>query len=205
VRTGQWSFQQEAFQVAAEWFVATAASAERRWDSPGLGEWTVRDLVGHTTRALVTTTAYLGSPTGAVELPSPEAYFAAAMSRADPAAVARRGRDAGAELGEEPAAAVRAAAGPAVALVRGATGDELARTPAGSIQLRDYLPTRTLELTVHTCDLCSALGLAPHVPAAAARAALDLVAALASAGGSAAPLLRAATGRGPLPDGFTVL
>jgi uncharacterized protein (TIGR03083 family) len=205
MRAQQWSFEQEACRAAAEWFVDTAAAAEGRWDSPGLGEWTVRDLMGHTTRALVTVTAYLDSPARPVELPSPEAYYSAALARTDPAAVAQRGRDAGAALGEDPAAAVRAAAGPAAALVRRATGDETASTPAGRIRLQDYLPTRTFELTVHTLDLCAALGLVPQVPPAPARSALGVVGALATAGGGAAPLLRAVTGRGPLPDGFTVL
>ena len=32
------------------------------WGGPGLGEWTLRDLVGHTSRSLVTVIDYLARP-----------------------------------------------------------------------------------------------------------------------------------------------
>ena len=61
-----WSDTLFAFDTAARWFVAvTAGIAERAagdaeiWAQLGLGEWTVRDLVGHTSRALTTVEAYL--------------------------------------------------------------------------------------------------------------------------------------------------
>jgi hypothetical protein len=78
-------------------------------------------------------------------------------------------------------------------------------TVVGGMRLRDYLPTRTFELVVHTSDLAAAIGVRPEVPAPAARQALLVVADLAVAAGLAAPLLLAATGRPGLPTGFTVL
>ncbi len=73
------------------------------------------------------------------------------------------------------------------------------------MRLIDYLPTRTFELTVHTCDLAAALGQVVEVPEAAAAESLNLLGELAIRAGRAAPLLLAATGRGSLPAGFTVL
>lgn len=37
-----------AFDAAARWFLEVSASAADRYDAPGLGEWSVRDLLGHT-------------------------------------------------------------------------------------------------------------------------------------------------------------
>jgi len=73
------------------------------------------------------------------------------------------------------------------------------------MRLRDYLPTRTFELVVHTADLATALDVPPDPPATSARQALGLVADLAVAGGLAGPLLLAATGRLGVPAGFSVL
>jgi hypothetical protein len=84
-------------------------------------------------------------------------------------------------------------------------GTELVTTIAGGMRLRDYLPTRTFELTVHTADLATALGLPLDIPAIAAAQALHIVADLAVADGLAGPLLLAATGRPGLPEGFSVL
>ena len=69
----------------------------------------------------------------------------------------------------------------------------------------DYLPTRTFELTVHTADLALAIGADLGVPTTAGGQSLELIAQLASFRGQAGALLLAATGRDPLPRGFTVL
>ncbi len=41
------------------------------WDGPGLGDWTVRDLVGHTSRSLVTVIEYFARPVHEEVVPSP--------------------------------------------------------------------------------------------------------------------------------------
>jgi hypothetical protein len=87
-------------------------------------------------------------------------------------------------------------------------GSEPADTPAGRIRISEYLPSRTVELTVHTSDLLQSQGVPAAeqtVPASAAAATLHVLADLAAQKGVAAPLLRAATGRAPLPAGFTLL
>jgi uncharacterized protein (TIGR03083 family) len=198
-----WSEERAAFADAARWF-GWVVGEVRDWDGPGLGEWTVRDLAGHTGRALLTVAAYLDQPAAAVEVGSAVDYFAVVLA-ASPAAVAERGRAAGAALGADPVAAVRASVGSVLDRVFAAGPDDLVSTPAGGMRLVDYLPTRTFELTVHGADLAVAVGADPAPPETAAARSIALLGALAARGGTAGPLLRAAAGRGPLPPGFTVL
>jgi hypothetical protein len=165
----------------------------------------VRDLVGHTSRSLLTVETYLARPAGAVEVTSAVGYFRAVRAAAADPAVAARGRDAGAALGADPEVAVAEIGARVSRLVETQDGTELMTTIAGGMRLGDYLPTRTFELAVHTADLASALGAPLDVPATAAAQALEMVADLAVAGGLAGPLLLAATGRPGLPAGYSVL
>ncbi len=199
-----WDGSRQAFADAAQWFVRTSALVGDRWEQPGLGEWDVRALVGHTSRSLLTVEMYLARPAAAVEVPSPGDYFRATREMAAGADVAARGRDAGVALGADPAAAVAEIAGRVLPLVDACDGTELVTTVAGGMRLQDYLPTRTFELAVHTADLATALGLPPDVPETAAAQALQVVADLAVSDGRAGSLLLVATGRS-LPAGFSVL
>lgn len=200
-----WDDSRLAFSEAADWFVATVARVEGSWSASGLGEWDVRSLVGHTSRALLTVEAYVARPAAAVAVPSAVAYFEATRSLASAPDVAARGRDAGIALGADPATSVTALAARVVPLVEACTGEEVIETIAGGMRLADYLPTRTFELVAHTLDIAAALGLPDEVPARPARHALALASELAVDGDLAAPLLRGALGRGPLPEAFTVL
>ena len=200
-----WEDSRRAFADAAGWFVRTTALVGDRWAERGLGEWDVRALVGHTSRSLLTVEAYLARPADSVEIPSAADYFRATRAIAADPAVAGRGRDAGAALGEDPAAAVAVIAARVVPLVDGLDGRTLLTTIAGGMRLEDYLPTRTFELAVHTSDLARALDEPLDVPATSAVQALRLVTELASGDGRAGPLLLAATGRTGLPPGWTVL
>ena len=200
-----WDDSRRAFADAAQWFVRTAALVGDRWDRPGLGEWDVRALVGHTTRSLLTVEMYLARPAETVEVTSAGDYFRATSAAAAAPAVAARGRDAGSALGSDPAAAVAEIAGRVLPLVDTRDGTELVTTIAGGMRLADYLPTRTFELAVHTADLATALGVPADVPATAATQALRVVTELAVAGGRAGSLLLLATGRHGVPAGFSVL
>lgn len=201
-----WTSTRAAFGQAAAWFVGVSAQAAGHWDEAGLGEWTIRDLVGHTSRAMLTVESYLGQGATTVDVHSPVDYFRLVLaSSGDPAAVAQRGRDAGVALGDDPTRAVAVIADRVVTAVSAIESDVLVATPVGGMQLADYLPTRTFELTVHTCDLAAALGVPAQVPELAARESVRLLGALAARAGQAGPLLLAATGRRGLPSGFTVL
>ncbi len=197
----------EAYEHAARMFVDTVGQVgDDQWDGIALGEWTVRDLVGHANRALLTVETYLGQPAAAVEVERPADYFIrASAALADPAAVAARGREAGQALGDDPAAAVRETAARVLAGVGAAADDACLTTPVGGMRLIDYLPTRVLELTVHTLDLAAAISVGVTLPQGAAAVTLGLVAELAaSRPDRVAPLLLAATGRQALPPGFSV-
>ncbi len=200
-----WDDSLRAFSDAADWFVRTAAVVADRWTEPGLGEWDVRALVGHTSRSLLTVETYLARPAAVVEVASAMEYFRATKAAAADPAVAVRGWEAGAALGTDPAGAVAEIAGRVLPLVGAQSGTELVTTIAGGMRLSDYLPTRTFELAVHTADLATALGLPPEVPGTAAAQALHLVTELAVAEGVAGRLLLSATGRPGHPAGFSVL
>ncbi|WP_028708423.1 maleylpyruvate isomerase N-terminal domain-containing protein [Propionicicella superfundia] len=203
--TSEWNSVRRAFADAAGWFCEATTWIDDRWEAPALGEWDVRALVGHTSRALLTVEQYAARPAVAVEIPTATAYYVAARRAAGGHEVARRGRVAGEALGVDPAGTVGAAARRVVGLVDAMTGDEFVACLLGGMRLIDYLPTRTFELVVHTVDLCDALGVEAQVPPVAAGAAVRLAADLAVDGGTAAPVLRALTGRAGLSTEFTVL
>jgi len=131
------------------------------------------------------------------------------MSSGDPATihanVAERGREAGAALGDHPAAEVRSIAARVLPQIDAAPDDTVVPTAAGLMRFIDYLPTRIFEMTVHSLDLASALA-RPEQPSSAALAiTLELASTLAIEQSRAGDLLLAITGRRPLPGGFTVL
>jgi uncharacterized protein (TIGR03083 family) len=175
------------------------------WDSPGLGEWDLRSLVGHTSRSLVTVETYLGRPADVEDVPSPGAYYAA-IADTDHVAVAVRGVEAGQALGGDPAQFVDALAGRVLARLDTA-GDPLILTAAGGMRLRSYLSTRTFELVVHSLDIAAAVPrieppefsdqLLSEVARVAATAAVLL--------GRGVELLRAMTGRATLSPGFSMV
>lgn len=200
-----WDDSRRAFADAADWFVQTVRLVGDLWDRPGLGEWDVRALVGHTSRSFLTVETYLDRPATAVEVSSPADYFRTSRVAAAGPAVAARGRDAGTALGPGPAAAVAEIAARVVRLLDTRDGSELLTTIVGGMRLGDYLPTRTFELAVHTADLATAIGAPVDIPATAAAQALQVVSGLALLDGHAGTLLLAATGRTGLPTGFSVL
>jgi uncharacterized protein (TIGR03083 family) len=177
------------------------------WDGPGLGVWDLRALVGHTSRALVTVVTYLGQPAAAEEIATPEAYYAlvARAAGADPAAVAGRGRAAGAALGADPAPAFRALIADATAALDRAGDDDLVTTVAGGMRLLAYLPTRTFELAVHGADIAAATGLPVTIPSAVLAESAALAARTAVEVGQGPVVLAALTGRSALPPGFSVV
>ena len=178
------------------------------WDGPGLGEWDLRALVGHTSRSLITVSTYVRTTaaredlTGAVDYYVQMRDYASTLGAAD---VVERGRQAGRDLGAAPADAVDA-------LVRRAledlatVDDPLIEVIGGlGIRLSGYLPTRTFELAVHGTDIARATGIdfspPPDVLADAAALATRIGVAL----GHGPSLLLALTGRDDLPPGFSVV
>ena len=136
----------EAFGEAADWFVRTTAEVGDRWEQPGLGEWDVRALVGHGSRSFVTVESYLGQPAASVEIASTLDYYRATSAIAAGPGVAQRGRDAGAALGVDPAAAVAELASGCSAAVDSCDGTELLTSIVGGMRRTDRWP---FELSVH--------------------------------------------------------
>lgn len=156
------------FVASARWLAELVTRIQPDdWARPGLGVWDVRSLLGHATRALVTVEEYLGRPARAVDTPSAVAYLVLG-GKADPAAIAARGATAGGELGPDPLASVTALVDRVSQLVTRTPPGALLQTSAGGMTLEAYLPTRTVELVVHGCDLAHALGAEPDPPTEAA-------------------------------------
>src|SRR4051812_10750373 len=196
-----------AFEEAVGFLLATAERVRpEQWNTPALGEWSVRDLVGHASRALITTEAFLQHPAAAVDFATPADYMVGVLAQPGAAArVAQSGREAGAALSDEPLAALRALAARVLPLAAAADGAQPITTPAGGTRLADYLATRVFELTTHTLDLAHAIGAAVEPPPAAAGLALYLASDIAVRTGKAPDTLLALTGRRPLPAGFSLV
>jgi uncharacterized protein (TIGR03083 family) len=203
------------FRAAAFGFSGLVRSlGDEDWERPGLGTWDVRGLVGHTSRALSTIETYLGKEPSGPRLHGPVRYFLAMLSgvrdaderRRLDASIAERGREAGAALGDDPGLASSQLVERIVELVDRTPDDTLLGTPAGTMTLGDYLPTRTFELTVHSLDLARSTGLEVSpalLPAVASSCAL--AGELAGHLPSAPDLLLLLCGRPGPPDRVSVL
>jgi hypothetical protein len=123
----------------------------------------------------------------------------------DSSAVVERGRQAGRDLGDDPAAAVDELVQRVLSELATA-GDPLIQVIGGlGIRLHTYLPTRTFELAVHGLDIAGAVGLPHGLPAGVLEAATLLATQTAAATGYGETVLLALTGRGALPPSFSVV
>lgn len=177
------------------------------WSGPGLGDWDLRSLVGHTSRSLTTVLTYLDAPAERADIGTPQEYYARVNPSAlgmDPAEVAERGRQAGRDLGDDPAAAVAGLVARALARLE-TVDDPLIQVLGGlGIRLRTYLPTRTFELAVHSLDIARALGISFALPGPVRQEALVLAARIA-AEQHGETVLMALTGRESLPPSFSIV
>jgi uncharacterized protein (TIGR03083 family) len=197
------------YEEAGALFVGLVARVpDDAWERPALGTWDVRDLVGHTSRSFVTVLTYLDERPSSVAVGPASAYYVATtavLASSDAAAIDERARAAGRALGEDPLGAVRDLRARALARLDDAEPDDLMGSIVGGIRVRDYLPTRVLELVVHSRDLARALGLELDVPTALLRAVALLVAEVAVDSGQGGTVVDALLGRGTLPDGFSLV
>jgi len=179
-----------------------------RWDDPGLGEWDLRSLVGHTSRSLITVSTYLQQPAQTEDITTPQEYYArvnpAALGLA-PEAVVERGRQAGRDLGDDPGATIDELVSRVLDELADA-GDPLITVIGGAgIRLHTYLPTRTFELAVHGLDIARAVGVSFELPADVLDEATRLAARIAVSEGHGETVLLALTGRGELPPSFSIV
>ena len=197
----------DAFEEAGAFLVASVESVpEAAWDAPGLGEWTVRELAVHASRAATSVAQYLEEGrglTGDDASGDSVAYYTTVLAGDDVhRTVAERSRSQAAELDEDVGDYVRRVVAEAVGAVRRAAGTDVVVTPAGPMTLAAYLPSRVVELVVHGIDLCDAVGLQARPPDSAMAVTvrtLTEVALRRPGAADPAALFRALTGRAPLP------
>ncbi len=180
-----------------------------RYAGPGLGEWDLRALVGHTGRSFVTVTTYLATRAERIAARSAGEYFTlvSRIAAADTSgAIHERGVAAGVALGDHPLEALRdSRAAAEEALDRLGDDDPVVETAGGGMRVSDYLPTRIFELTVHSLDIAAALGTTFEPPRDALAETLLIAADSALEQGLGADVVLALTGRRPLPEGSSVV
>ena len=157
-----------------------------------LGVWKVRDLIGHTSRAIALVETYATEGTTRCGFGTAEE-------------IAERGRQAGQELGSNLVATLNTLADRVLSLVERLPDDYLLHTPGGMRELSGYLPTRVTELTIHTLDLAQALGIEAEPPEECIRVTLYSLSDCAIGQRVGTEVAFALTGRTPLPSGFTVV
>jgi uncharacterized protein (TIGR03083 family) len=185
-----------AFRDASRLFAgAVALIPGGTWDDPGLGTWSVRELVAHGNRANTTIVEYIGYPRPPE--PADSGYFTEQ-------AIAARARVDAASLGDDPASTVKTASEAAISLVERSAAEATVGSPAGTLTLARYLPSRIAELAVHTLDLANAIGSDARLPSHIVTEALLFTARHAAARPSGQEVLLALTGRGPLPAGYSI-
>lgn len=166
---------------------------------PGLGDWDLRSLVGHTSRSILTVLQYLHEPAASVELPRAADYYVRVkelLGSIDPSDVVARGRAAGEALDDDPALAVRRMVDEVTVALAAVDGDPVITTIAGGMRLSGYLPTRTFELVVHGFDIANATGVAWQPEPTSLAAALTVATETSVSLGNGPALLLALTGRG---------
>ena len=201
------SQRRQAFRDAAQFFGEVVARIpDGQWDAPGLGVWSIRELVSHTNRTMLAIERYAAEPAAPVEVSSAAEYYRLALAPPDiHARIAEGGTRAAEALSGHPADLVKGTVQRVTALVESLPDTHPMQTQVGVMRLDDYLRTRVLELTVHTLDVCRSAGLTAAAPPSALRQTLYLIVELAVDRGAGAELTMAATGRGPLPSQFSVV
>lgn len=185
-----------SYAAASAFFIDQVRTVDHAdWNRPGLGDWTIIELVGHGNRGHTLITEFVERPIDRASLPAD--YFT-------DEAVAARGRAAAAALGDDPLSAVEASAAKALRIIEDASPDATVGTSSGTMLLADYVPSRTAELAIHGLDLARALRRQASLPSEAAVATLHFLAELATRRNKSAEVILGLTGRERLPASFSL-
>jgi uncharacterized protein (TIGR03083 family) len=196
----------EAYLESAEFFAGLVDGVDiDGWEEHALGQWTVRDLAGHTYRSISTVVGYSEKPAPQVDVESPVAWILNVRQNADPDRVAEMGRSAGLEIMDSPTMMVRGFLSMARDRVNDLDDDFILATPQGGMRFIDYLQLRTMELVIHGGDLAKALGVEAKPPDSGTQVALQVLTGVAVAEGRGPSLADALTGRSLLPANFNLL
>lgn len=199
--------EKQIFNASVEGYLELVAQIiPTQWNDNALGVWTLRDLVGHSARALATIENYLDANAGETFIGSPAEYFQAAMDNSTSDQVAQRGIEMGKALGDNPFKFVDELARRVLSILSETTNSTQVATPWGTMALIDYLPTRTFELTVHSLDIAHAINSPiPKSLKVPIQKSCELAGHIASKNSQATQILLALTGRVDLPKGTNVL
>ena len=197
----------DAYREALGFFFDVVGRIEPgQWGEPALGVWSVKELVGHTARSVFLVDEFGAQRADAADVTSAAHHYHVSLApEGVDDAIAERGREAGEALGGDPLARLAEGRARAERRVAETDAETIIAYTNGGIALGHYLETRVLELTVHTLDLAAALGVEAEPPREPLRCALHLLAELAVDSGHGGRFALAATGRGLLPDRFSVL
>lgn len=188
----------DAFRYATTWWRSLAGAIDdHQWDRPGLGEWTVRELVAHADRAFRTIVEYAqGDVRDPTEIYSAAGYFRIVLAEETPHThIANRARREAAEVSDWVLRTDELAA-QAMLLVESLEPDRSMHLMVGEMPFDQYLATRVVELVLHGLDLSAAIDLPTTPPPDSSRVALTVLLDLAT-GHDLAQILRLLTGRSP--------
>ena len=196
----------EAYLESAEFFAKLVDGVDiDAWEEHALGQWTLRDLAGHTYRSINTVVGYSEKPAPQVDVESTTQWILNVRQNMDPDRVAEMGRSAGLEIMDNPQMMVRGFLNMARERVNELDEDFILATPQGGMRLIDYLQLRTMELVIHGGDFARALGVEATPPAMGMQVALQVLVGVAVAEGRGPDLADALTGRTVLPAGYNLL
>ncbi len=197
----------EAYVDATHWWVEDVLpnAVGTDLDAPGLGEWSVGELIAHTSRAFTTTIDYIDpTPAEGPDLISASAYWRRGLSTEGvDQVVAERARQELAGLDDVIAAALERA-DTALQTVGATLPTATVHSPFGDLRFDQYLVTRTVEIVVHGLDLAAALDVEVPPPASASSLVLALlIECVRNDPHATVAVIRSLTGRAALED-FTV-
>ena len=196
----------ETYLESAEFFAGLVDGVDiDAWEDHALGQWTLRDLAGHTYRSISTVVGYSEKPAPQVDVESSTQWILNVRRNADPDRVAELGRSAGLEIMDNPQMMVRGFLNMARERVNELDEDFILATPQGGMRLIDYLQLRIMELVIHGGDFARALGVEATPPVAGTQVALQVLTGVAVAEGRGPGLADALTGRDMLPPNFNLL
>ena len=195
-----------AFRESIQQFVEVVERVPSdTWDRPGLGEWSIRELVGHVVGVIDGVVADTGHA-APMAAEGAAAYYVEAMS--SPRVheeVAERARTRAASFGDSQVEAARAVVARTLDAVDALDDAALVTTNVGPVRLVDYLPTRVLEIVIHSMDVSLAAGVPVETSREALTVTLALLSDIAVEHGDGIALAMALSGRRSLPEGFNVL
>ncbi len=196
----------EAYLESAEFFAKLVDGVDiDAWEDHALGQWTLRDLAGHTYRSISTVVGYSEKPAPQVDVESSTQWILNVRQNGSADRVAELGRSAGLEIMDNPQMMVRGFLNMAKDRVNELDDDFILATPQGGMRLVDYLQLRTMELIIHGSDFARALGVEAAPPATGTQIALQVLSGVAVAEGRGPALADALTGRTALPAGYNLL